>query len=163
MWPDLCYQCWEDCGQPIATPTPTPIPTITPTPTPTPNPYTANCSSEIHEVEACDLLVMGRKQVRSKIYWVHQAEEGEPPYTATTDWAVFENTIIPIIVKRSCPVAAEWHIASEITPDPQDWAVVQLCGAIPPPPTPTPTPSSSFIFKDGFESGNTDAWSAVKK
>lgn len=34
MAPDACYQCWEDCGEPLPTRTPTPIPTITPTPTP---------------------------------------------------------------------------------------------------------------------------------
>jgi hypothetical protein len=30
----VCVQCWEDCGQPIATPTPRDTPTPTPTPTP---------------------------------------------------------------------------------------------------------------------------------
>jgi hypothetical protein len=77
--------------------------------------------------------------------------DGETYYTATTDWATFENTIVPIIVKRSCPVAAEWHIALEITPDPPDWTVVQMCGTI---------PSGTFphIFSDGFESGDLEAW-----
>lgn len=32
--PPACYQCWEDCGEPLPTRTPTPTPTITPTPTP---------------------------------------------------------------------------------------------------------------------------------
>lgn len=44
----LCVRCWEDCGEPIATPTPAP-PTPTPTPTggvilPTPTPAPGDCS-----------------------------------------------------------------------------------------------------------------------
>jgi hypothetical protein len=34
MLPDACYQCWEECGEPLPTRTPTVTPTITPTPTP---------------------------------------------------------------------------------------------------------------------------------
>lgn len=38
MWPQMCYQCWSDCGHPLATPTPTRTATPRPpTATPTPN------------------------------------------------------------------------------------------------------------------------------
>jgi hypothetical protein len=149
MWPEVCYRCWEDCGSPIATPTPTP--TRTPTPTPTLAPGECRFSLPVDPGHPKEVYAVG--------YYLHESEtpgvryRSNPPLTYDKD----ANTLSAAHIGR--PVAVEWYARLRGV---GEYQVVSTCGVVPPlaiPPTPTPTPS--FIFKDGFESGNTKAWSKV--
>ena len=139
MWPHVCYQCWEDCGQPIATRTPTPLPTRTPTPQPTPTP-TPNGP-------ACELSLPGGGAVYLVGFYLHESEKQlKTRYTfQTAPVSVGPGALLRPCPCEGFPVGFKWYTA--------DGRLIRACGD-----TATILP---FIFEDGFETGTIDRWSLV--
>jgi hypothetical protein len=136
MWPEVCYQCWEDCGQPIATPTPTPTSTPPPpTPTPTPN------------GPACELLLPSVESVYLVAFYLHGSESHPGMrYNFQTSSVV----VPPGAIARPCPcqghpVGFKWYTA--------DGVLLKACGDT--------STLHWLIFRDGLETGTTDSWSTT--
>lgn len=132
MWPLICYQCWEDCGHPIATPTPTPTATPPP-PTATPTPQGPECILTTPSTGTYQLFAS----------YLHEDEEEHG-----LRWVSKPKVTVPFgVTLRPCPcegipVGFRW-VSSLI-------GTIKECGD-----TGTVFP---FIFSDGFESGNLEAW-----
>jgi len=143
-----CIACWEDCGQPFATPTPTPTRTPTaPAPTPTPN-----------GPECILRSPLSSKAVQLVAIYAHESPVFGVRYTFTTPSDLMD----PGDVARPCPceghpVGFEWYNANT-------GSLLKVCGdtsrVYPRSPTPTPTPVPDVIFSDGFETGTTARWSS---
>jgi hypothetical protein len=156
MWPEWCYQCWADCGDPQASPTPTPPPTptatATPPATPTPNGPT------------CELYLPAGGTIYLVVYYEHESERLGEAYSYTVGPTAISGVkttpakVLPGSLVRPCPceghpVGFSWH-------DNTSGAVLKRCGITETvyPPTPTPTPGPELIFRDGFETGDTSRW-----
>jgi hypothetical protein len=137
LWPDACYACWEDCGDPIATHTPTrthtPVATSTPTPTPTP------------QGPACPLVLPGGGAVYLIAYYEHESSVQGTRY-ADHVGPVF---LPPGATARPCrppceghPVGFEWFTT--------DGVLIKSCGDT--------STAHWHLFSDGFESGDLGAW-----
>lgn len=134
-WPMACYQCWEDCGSPIATHTPTPLPTRTPTPPPPPTP-TPNGP-------ACELGLPNGGSVYLIAFYLHESEQRGVRYSyRTASISVSPGSLLRPCPCEGHPVGFEWHTA--------DGRLLGSCGD-------TATEIEA-IFEDGFETGNTKAW-----
>lgn len=152
MWPQTCYQCWEDCGNPQATPTPTRTrtPTATATPTITPTPVGPPCI----------LHVDGPGSIYLVAFWAHES----PTYGERYTFAAPSLSVPPGPHSarpdgvEGYPIGYEWWNAVS-------GELLKSCGdtskIYPRTPTPTPTPPPSSIFADGFESGDTSRWSST--
>ena len=126
-----CVRCWEECGQPIATPTPTP--TATPPPTPTPN------------GPACEVNFSSPSDVYLVAYYAHESPIQGKRYSYQTAPASIPSgsTVRPCPCEGS-PIGFEWRAVT-------DNRILKSCGD---------TSSIFFhIFADGFESGSTSEWS----
>jgi len=148
-----CDACWEACGQPIATPTPTPTntPTVTPTPTATPTPWAppVNC-----DVVVCELRATNAGTVYLIAVFEHQ-DPARPGMRFTCQAP--PQTLEPGEVARpgpydACPIGFEWWH------QPPDFSfagdvLVKSCGDT--------GRLHPHLFSDGFESGNTAAWSST--
>ena len=137
----FCVACWEACGQPIATPTPTvtPTPTATPTATPTPTPEPG---------PPCTLHVTGPGRVYLVAIWAHEWPEKCKRWTWTSETlnvAPGPQQINPRYV-QGYPIGYEWWNATS-------GELLKSCGD-----TSREYPCPD-IFDDGFETGNTTAWS----
>ena len=135
MWPMVCYQCWEDCGRPIATPTVTPTPTKTPTPTPPPTPTPQG--------PACELLLPSGGVVYMVAYYLHESSVSGTRYSFQT----VPVGVVPGSTLRPCPceghpVGFEWYTS--------DGVLLKSCGDT--------STKHWHIFSDGFESGDLEAW-----
>ena len=134
-WPLACYQCWEDCGSPIAThtPTPPPVPTRTPTPPPTPTP----------QGPACALPVSSGAEVYLVAYYLHESNVQGVRYSHQTEPAsVAPGAIISPCPCQGHPVGFKWYTS---------WGVLlKTCGDT--------STRHWHIFSDGFESGNLEEW-----
>ena len=133
MWPATCYQCWEDCGSPIATPTVTPTPTNTPPP-PTPTPHGPTC----------ELRLPGSGLVYLTAYYKHESSTQGTRYTFETT----SKELRPGEVARPCPcegtpVGFTWSFTTTGKP-------FMECGDT--------GWKHWHIFSDGFESGDLEAW-----
>ena len=140
MWPNLCFQCWEDCGEPIAThtPTPTPAPTRTPTPPPTPTP----------NGPACELVSPAGGTVYLVAYYEHESSTSGTRYQFQTAPVA----IPPGSTARPCPcqghpVGFRWYSS--------DGSILKTCGDT--------STKHLHIFSDGFESGDLGKWTTQKK
>ena len=136
---DYCVQCWEDCGQPIATPTPTPTrtPTVTPTPTPTPTPLPG---------PPCPLSVDCPRSVYLVAVYAHEKDACRYRYTTGARQLIPGETARPGPYEGH-PIGFEWH-------DGNNDNLIKSCGD-------TARACTGPIFEDGFESGNTAAWSST--
>ena len=139
MLPEICYQCWEDCGNPQATPTPTrtSTPTRTPTPQATPTPNGPAC--ELSAPSGAIYLVA---------YYAHESEVRGVRYSYKTAPVTYRpgRTVKPCPC-QGFPIGFEWFTVAG--------AVLKSCGD-------TSTAHwHSHIFSDGFETGDTDRWSLV--
>jgi len=151
MWPDPCYQCWADCGQPQATPTPTRTPTRTATPIPTATPTPVG--------PPCVLYVTGPGEVYLVGIWAHESTVFGERYTyrsAAMHVNAGSQAARPGPVE-GYPIGYEWWDATSGT-------LLKSCGdtsrVYPRTPTPTPTPPPDVIFTDGFETGDVSKWSS---
>lgn len=129
---EACVDCWEECGQPIATPTPTRTPT--PAATPTPN------------GPVCELRLGSSKMVYLIVTYAH-----ESPTTSNIRYRVITGSqlISPGQVVRPCPcqghpIGFAWHDAR--TDD-----LLLKCGDV-------RQGFGPLIFADGFETGDTSKW-----
>ncbi len=139
MWPLVCFQCWEDCGRPIATHTPTPIP-VQPTRTPQPGPE-------------CVLHMTGPGRVLLVAVWAHGDAARPLRYT----YEVFPRDVPPGSYRgdpdevEGTPVGYEWWDANSII-------MVKSCGdtgrIFVHPNHP------GLVFADGFETGDSSRWSS---
>lgn len=146
-WPAACYQCWADCGQPMATPTPTRTPTRTATPIPTATPTPVG--------PPCVLHTIGPGRVFLVAVWLHQ-EAGAKRYTYTA-----ESRDVPAGPYRCDPAAEGLPVGYEWW-DANSGELLKSCGdtgrAYPVTPSPTPIPAPDVVFVDGFETGTTEKW-----
>lgn len=128
----ICVQCWEDCGQPIATPTPTP--TETPPPTPTPN------------GPACEIIFPTQADIYLVAFYAHESTTRGTRYTHQTAPA----SVPPGSTVRPCPcegypIGFEWRAVN-------DNRILKSCGDT--------SSIFSYLFADGFESGDVEKWSS---
>lgn len=157
MWPDACYFCWEECGQPQASPTPTRTHTPTKTPTPPPPPPTPTPNGP-----PCTLRVGAGENVYLIAFYAHESPVLGRRYTFTTPsmW------VPPGYFANPCPceghpIGFEWRVS-------RNGELLKACGdtslVYPRTPTATPTPIvvPDEIFVDGFESGSTNSWSRTE-
>lgn len=136
----MCVACWEACGQPIATPTPTPTPTpMPPTPTPTPPPG-----------PECVLNLEGPGTLYMVGIWAHESETRCVRYTYESETRVVlpGPQVARLSLVEGYPIGYEWW-------DADNRVLLKSCGD-----TDRAYPCKG-IFEDGFESGNTAAWSST--
>lgn len=140
-WPQVCYDCWSGCGQPIATHTPTPTATPVITPTPTPRPTAAG--------PPCTITPTTAGMVYLIAYWQHE-HEGEKckrwTYETFAEPIPAGWTAYPDDRTEGIPVGYQWY-------DAVDGRLLKSCGD-----TSMEYPCPG-IFSDGFESGDTSKWS----
>lgn len=136
MWPNICFQCWEDCGSPIAThtPTPPPTPTKTPTPPPTPTPHGPACELE---------LPVGGTVYLVAFYEHESSTSGTRYHYQTAPVAVDPGSTIRPCPCQGSPVGFKWYAAGG--------TLLKSCGDT--------STAHWHIFSDGFETGNTGRWS----
>ena len=90
-----CVQCWEDCGQPIATPTPTP----TRTPPPTPTPVGPEC-----------VLLSGGGSVTLMVIYAHEAAEDVRYVYVAGPESVPPGSILRPSEVEGTPIGYEWYV-----------------------------------------------------
>ena len=146
MWPEACYQCWEDCGHPIATHTPTPIPS--PTRTPTPPPPTPTPTPQGPE---CELTTAAVEAIHLRAFYAHESSAlGSKWVSVTAPVTVPVGTLLRPCPCEGRPIGFEWVVTLAGGP-----VVVKACGDT------DPIYYGLLIFQDGFESGDTGRWSMV--
>jgi hypothetical protein len=135
MWPLMCFQCWEDCGQPIATHTPTPIPTATRTPTPPPTPTPQG--------PACALPLPSGGTIYLVAFYEHESDAQGTRYSFQTApvWVAPGSTARPCPCE-GYPVGFQWYTS--------DGVLLKSCGDV--------TTKHWHLFSDGFETGDVSKW-----
>ena len=134
-WPEVCYACWENCGEPIATHTPTPVPTaLPPTPTPTPTPP---------QWPPCPLFLVNNGSVYMVAYYEHESNVNGVRYSFRTAnrWFPAGTTVRPGPCEGH-PVGFGWYFSGGY--------LIKECGDT--------NTSYWHGFSDGFESGDLRAW-----
>jgi hypothetical protein len=135
LWPEVCYQCWEDCGDPIATHTPTPVPTaLPPTPTPTPTPP---------QWPPCELFLEDAGVIYMVAYYEHESSVQGTRYSFRTanKWVPDFTTVNPCPCEGH-PVGFRWYASGGY--------LLKECGDT--------STQHWHVFSDGFESGDLGAW-----
>jgi hypothetical protein len=135
LWPEVCYQCWADCGQPLSTPTPTRTntPTATPTPTVTPTPTGPECI----------LHMIGPGRVFLVAIYSHEKNGARYTYEVyPKDVPIGHYRGDPSDVEGE-PVGYEWW-------DANGTRLLKSCGDA--------GRVFPMIFSDGFETGDTSRW-----
>jgi hypothetical protein len=115
-----------------------------PTPTPTPTPAPGECRFKL-------LVDPGHpKEVYAIAYYLH-GSVAEPGMIYRANPPLVREGDILRAATEGNPVAIEWYVRPHGV---GEYQVVSTCGVVPPLAFPP-------IFANGFEGGNTDAWSLV--
>ena len=97
----------------------------------------------------CPLTITSPAEVYAKVYYLG-GHPGGKRYVHTTFMVKLRDSVISVNPDGS-PVAVVWY-SKQIDQD--VFRAVQTCGTV-------PSRIFPLIFQDGFEGGNTDAWSLV--
>jgi hypothetical protein len=103
---------------------------------------------------SCPAVVTGSVEIYVKAYYLHEDPDNIGfRYTYTTDVLIVTNDTVRITDIQGIPVAFEWYSRPYGVVTKAGFELAKTCGEV---------PSAGFpLFADGFESGNTDAWSVV--
>jgi hypothetical protein len=103
---------------------------------------------------SCPAVVVGSVEIYAKVYYLH-ADPSSPGlrYTVTSNVLIITNDTVYIHAEGN-PVAAEWYSRPYGVVTKAGFELVKTCGEV-------PDPIYPFIFANGFEAGDADAWSAV--
>jgi hypothetical protein len=99
----------------------------------------------------CQVTVEGSVEMYVVGYWGHQQPDTHYRRIYQTDVAIFTNTIVGVEYDGT-PLAIEWYSRPYGIVTKNSFELVKTCGTV-------PSRIFPLIFQDGFETGNTDAWS----
>ena len=107
------------------------------------------------ETPYCQITVSGTVEVFLIAYWEHQEPDTHYRRIYETAPIIATNTIVGVEYDGT-PLAIEWWARPYgiVTKVDIQFELVKTCGTV-------PSRIFPLIFEDGFEGGNTDAWSLV--